>query len=117
MAASKRGGSERVRVTAIAVLLLLAAAPAEGRTVTVRWRWPNLEPGRQIAGFKLYTRHLDQAYGPGLDVGLPPEQDGVYSVSLEVSDSDATYVSATAYDARGLESPRSNEKLFLLPEP
>jgi hypothetical protein len=105
------------RAGAIVALLILAAASAEARTVTVRWRWPNPEPGRKVAGFKLYTRHVDQPYGPGLDVGLPPERDGVYSVSLEVSDTDATYVSATAYDAEGRESPRSNEKLFLLPQP
>jgi hypothetical protein len=113
-------GSRRTttRGAAIAALLslLLGAAPAEARSVTVRWRCPNPEPGR-IAGFRLYTRHLDQPYGRGLDVGLPPEQDGVYRYSLEVSDTDATYVSVTAYDARGRESPRSNERLYLLPEP
>ena len=108
----------QVRIAAaIAALLLLLASHAEARTITVRWRWPNAEPGWKIAGFKLYTRHEGQPYGPGLDVGLPPEQDGVYSASLEVSDTDATYVAATAYDAAGAESPRSNEKLFLLPEP
>ena len=106
-----------LRIGACALLFLFAAASAEGRTVTVRWRWQDPAPGRKIAGFKLYTRHVDQSYGPGLDVGLPPEQDGVYSFALEVSDSDATWVCATAYDAKGLESARSNEKVFLLPEP
>jgi hypothetical protein len=106
-----------VRIVAIALLLLLlAATPAQGRSVTVRWRWTSPDAARKIAGFKLYTRHADQPYGAGLDVGLPSEEGGVYSVTIEVSDSDATWISATAYDARGVESPRSNEKLFLLPE-
>jgi hypothetical protein len=106
----------RRRTAATALLLLLAATAAQARTVTVRWRWPNTDPARKIAGFKLYTRHADRDYGAGLDVGLPPEVGGVYSYTLEVSDTDATWVSATAYDAEGRESARSNEKLFLLPE-
>ena len=104
-----------MRVAALVAALLLAAAPAEGRTVTVRWRWSDPDPARKLAGFKLYTRHVDQAYGPGRDVGLPPEVDGVYRFALELSDTDATYVCATAYDDRGRESRCSNEKLFLLP--
>jgi hypothetical protein len=105
------------RVATIAVLVLLAAAPAQARSITVRWRWPSPDPAKKIAGFKLYTRHADQPYEKGVDVGLPQERDGVYSVTIEVSDDDATFVSATAYDAEGRESARSNEKLFLLPEP
>jgi hypothetical protein len=96
-----------------ALALALLAASAEARTVTVRWRYDD----PRAAGFRIYTRHVDQPFGAPLDVGRPPSHDGVYEVPLEVSDTDATYVVVTAYDEHGAESPRSNERLFLLPPP
>lgn len=88
---------------------------AAARTVTVSWRYD--APSVRIAGFKLYTRHVDQPYTVALDVGLPVPRDGVYRYELEVSDRDATWVGVSAYDASGAESAISNERLFLLPEP
>jgi hypothetical protein len=109
--------SRRRRTAGWAALLLAALLPASAaaRTVTVRWRYD--APGVRVAGFKLYTRHVDQKYGAGLDVGLPPARDGVYSWELEVSDRDASWVGVSAYDGSGAESAISNERLFLLPEP
>jgi len=105
------------RAGAWALLLLALGWPASGaaRTVTVSWRYD--VPSVHVAGFKLYTRHVDQRYTVGLDVGLPEPRDGVYSYELEVSDRDATWVGISAYDASGAESAISNERLFLLPEP
>jgi hypothetical protein len=91
--------------------LLVAAEPTETRTITVRWRHPG-----EVAGFKIYTRHADQPYAEGIDVGLPKQVNGIFIHPLEVSNWDATYVSITAYAPDGSESPRSNEKIYLLPE-
>jgi hypothetical protein len=91
--------------------LLVAGEPAATRTITLRWRHPG-----DVAGFKVYTRHADQPYAAGSDIGLPEQVDGIYSYRLEVSDLDATYVSVTAYASDGTESPRSNERLYLLPD-
>jgi hypothetical protein len=103
----------RLAVAAGSAALTLAflAASAAARTVTVRWRYDD----PRAVGFRIYTRHVDQPFGAPLDVGRPRRQDGVYEVPLEVSDTDATYVVVTAYDESGAESPRSNERLFLLP--
>lgn len=91
--------------------LLVAGEPAATRTITLRW-----EHSGNAAGFKVYARHADQPYGAGIDIGLPTRVDGLFIYHLEVSNLDATYVSMTAYNADGVESPRSNEKLYLLPE-
>jgi|GEM_PF-4551953 len=107
----------RARVAMAVGAALLLAGAAHARTVTLRWRWSDPTPERRLAGFKVYTRHVDQPFGPPRDVGLPAVQDGVYRVAVELSDTDATYVAVSAYDANGLESPLSEERLFLLPVP
>ncbi len=56
------------------------------------------------------------SWGRGLDTGLPPIRDGIYTYELTVSNFDATYVSISAYDAKGIENERSAEKIFLLPD-
>ena len=68
------------------------------------------------AGFKIYTRFIDRGWDEGLDVGLPPSRDGVYTYSLTVSNFDAVFVSVTAYDRAGGETTHSNTNLYLLPE-
>jgi hypothetical protein len=110
---TRRVGASAPRLAGLALLafLLVAAEPAATRTITLRWRHAG-----EAAGFKVYTRHADQAYGVGIDVGLPEQVDGVFSYRLEVSNMDATFVSITAYARDGTESPRSNEEVFLLPE-
>ena len=91
--------------------LLVAAEPAATRTITLRWRHPG-----EVAGFKVYTRHADQPYAAGTDIGLLKRVDGIFIYRLEVSNRDATFVSITAYAPDGTESLRSNEKLYLLPD-
>lgn len=90
---------------------LLASEPAATRIITLRWEHPG-----GAAGFKVYTRHADQSYGEGIDIGLPKEVDGVFSYRLEVSNLDATFVSISAYSPDGIESVRSNEEIYLLPD-
>ncbi len=101
------------RLVGLALLssLLIAAEPAATRTIALRWRHPG-----EVAGFKVYTRHVDQPYETGIDIGLPEQVDGVFSYRLEVSNLDATFVSITAYARDGTESFRSNEEIYLLPE-
>jgi hypothetical protein len=110
---SRRVGAALPPLVGLALLasLLVASEPAATRAITLRWRHPG-----EVAGFKVYTRHVDQSYRAGIDVGLPEQVDGVFSYRLEVSNMDATFVSITAYDRDGAESPRSNEEIFLLPE-
>lgn len=90
---------------------LLAEEPSATRSITLRWRHQG-----EVAGFKVYTRHVDQPYDRGIDIGLPKQVDGVFSYRLEVSNLDASYVSITAYSRDGTESFRSNEEIYLLPE-
>ena len=90
---------------------LLADEPAATRIITLRWEHPG-----GAAGFKIFTRHTDQQYGEGIDIGLPKEVDGVFSYRLEVSNLDATLVSISAYSRDGIESVRSNEEIYLLPD-
>ena len=80
---------------------LLADEVAATRTITLRWRHQG-----KVAGFKVYTRHVDLPYDKGIDIGLPKKVDGVFSYRLEVSNLDATYVSITAYARDGTESFR-----------
>jgi hypothetical protein len=102
--------STRAAVAALCCALALAA-PASARTVQVRWK----AGSAGVAGYKIYTRFTDRPYTEGKDVGLPALEDGVHRVEIEVSDTDATWVAISAYDQAGNESPRSNERLFLLP--
>jgi hypothetical protein len=106
-----------VATAALVACTALLAPPADARSVELRWRWPEKQGSARLAGFRIYTRHVDQPWGPPRDVGLPAKHGDVYRVTLELSDTDATYVSVTAYDAEGRESERSNERLFLLPAP
>ena len=101
------------RLVGLALLsfLLIASEPTATRTITLRWRHSG-----GAAGFKVYTRHLDQPYGEGVDVGIPKQVDGVFVHRMEVSNLDATFVSVTAYAESGAESPHSNEEVYLLPD-
>jgi hypothetical protein len=90
---------------------LLADEPTDTRTITLRWRHQG-----EVAGFKVYTRHVDRPYDKGIDIGLPKKVDGVFRYRLEVSNLDATIVSITAYSRDGIESVRSNEEIYLLPD-
>jgi hypothetical protein len=102
--------SPRAAVAVFCCALALSA-PASARTVEVRWK----AGSARVAGYKIYTRFTDRPYAEGKDVGLPTLDDGVHRVEIEVSDTDATWVAISAYDQAGNESPRSNERLFLLP--
>ena len=115
----ERAGAAVRRLIGLALLsalfivpsLLLAEEPAATRTITLRWRHQG-----EVAGFKVYARHVDQPYDTGIDIGLPKQVDGVFSYRLEVSNLDATFVSITAYAHDGTESHRSNEEIYLLPD-
>ncbi|MBW2419742.1 MAG: hypothetical protein JRH19_14450 [Deltaproteobacteria bacterium] len=116
--------SRRARAVWLVVLVplvaLLLAGDASGgdapggdapktRKITLRWKQPG-----DVAGFKVYTRHYRQAYGEAVDIGLPPEVDGVYTYEIVVSNLDASWVKITAYNSRGTEGERSNERVYLL---
>lgn len=113
--ASRARGAGRALAPGILTLTLLAAGAADARTVDVRWKQP--AGTSKVAGFRIYTRHVDQGYGSGIDVGHPAPENGIYRYRLDVSDTDATYVVIRAYDAEGTEGPPSNERLILLPGP
>ncbi len=90
----------------------LCAAPLQARaqtyTASVVWQ---PDAGGAAAGYHVYTRTLDAAYGAPLDAGLPaPAPDG--TMSYLVADLDATVAHAfvvTAYASDGSESAFSNE--------
>jgi hypothetical protein len=90
----------------------LCAAPLQARaqtyTASVVWQ---PDAGGGVAGYHVYTRTLDAAYGAPLDAGLPaPAPDG--TMSYLVAGLDATVAHAfavTAYATDGSESAFSNE--------
>jgi hypothetical protein len=89
--------------------LLMAGDVPETRTITLRWEHPG-----EVAGFRVYTRHYRQPYGEGIDIGLPPKVDGVYTYEIVVSNLDASWVKIAAYNSRGVEGETSNEEVYLL---
>jgi len=111
-----RGTNQRGRgLGALAALVAtsLAAAASSGETLTLRWR--HAAPDR-VAGFRVHTGPAPGAYTRNLDVGKPErDAEGLYRVSVEVPDGEATHVAVSAYDAAGVESARSNE--WERPEP
>jgi hypothetical protein len=102
--------SNRAAVAALCCAFALSA-PATARTVEVRWK----AGSARVAGYKIYTRFTDKPFAEGKDVGLPTLENGIHRVEIEVSDTDATWVAISAYDQAGIESPLSNERVFLLP--
>jgi len=99
-------------ILAATTLLLVAGDVPQTRFIELRWTHEG-----NVAGFKVYTHHWGQAGDSSRNVGLPEKKDGVYTVQIEVSNYQATYVTLTAYDSNRRESPRSNERLYLLPDP
>jgi hypothetical protein len=101
----RKRGSLPALVAALAVSL--AAASAGGETLTLRWR--HAAPER-VTGFRVHTGRAPGVYTRTVDVGKPaPDAAGLFRVSVEVPDGEATHVAVSAYDAAGAQSARSNE--------
>jgi hypothetical protein len=96
-----------VRAAALAALVTALASAASARTELLRWQHPNPSA---VAGFKIYVGNAPGVYQTTLDVGMPAASAGVFSYSLQVPDANTVYVAVSAYDAAGLDSPRSNEQ-------
>lgn len=90
---------------------LLGGDVSPTRSITLRWQQDG-----DVAGFRVYQHTYLKPWGDGLDVGLPNKVDGVYAFEMEVSNLEATWIAMTSYDRRGLESPKSEAKVYLLPE-
>ena len=106
-------GSEarRGRWTALsaAAALALAALAARAETITLRWRYAAPE---RIVGFRVHTGPAAGQYTHSIDVGRPAQDaHGVYHAEVEVADGEATHLAVSAYDARGVESPPSADRL------
>jgi fibronectin type 3 domain-containing protein len=70
-------------------------------TINLAWN-PNKEP--DLAGYRVYYGTASRKYGPGIDVG------NVTSYSLTgLTKGQKYYISITAYDKSGKESPFSGE--------
>jgi hypothetical protein len=84
---------------------------ANANSVTLAWD-PVVNPN--LAGYRIYygtsTGMYSQSYGQGLDAGNL----STYSVT-GLSSGTRYYFVATAYDAKGNESPYSNEALKDIP--
>ena len=73
----------------------------EPGTITLAWN-PNKEP--DLAGYKVYYGTASRKYGPGIDIGK------VTSYSLiGLLKGQKYYISVTAYNKSGRESPFSKE--------
>jgi hypothetical protein len=87
---------------------LLLPIAASAYSVKVRWG-ASADPA--IAGYHLYVRDSDGAYGAPRTVEPILDDDGGLTAVLSDLDLERTYVFAlSAFAADGLESPRSNER-------
>jgi len=94
-----------------ALALAAALAPAAGasaETITLSWRYPEAE---RVAGFRVHLGPAPGQYTRSVDVGRPSaDAAGVFRARLEVPDGETTHLAISAYDARGAESPRSQDQ-------
>ncbi|MBW2295416.1 MAG: hypothetical protein JRG94_24385, partial [Deltaproteobacteria bacterium] len=88
-----------------------AADPAPTRTVTLRWQHDG-----EVSGFRIYRHLYRKPWGQGVDVGLPEKVDGIYVFEIELSNLEATWIAMTSYNRWGVESERSESRVYLLPE-
>jgi hypothetical protein len=98
----------------LTLALLLCASASSADTPGTRWITLRFSHPGGVAGFRVYVRDMRQAYGPGVDVGLPDETDGVYEAKVEVSNLEACYAAVAAIGVNGVESELSNSRLFPL---
>jgi hypothetical protein len=82
------------------------AMPA--RAFDARMSWSAVSSS---AGYRVYVRQANQAYGGGTDVGyLPADGTGAVGYTVAALPNDViNYISVTAYDSAGAESALSNE--------
>lgn len=97
-------GSVTATVLAMMLLPMTAAAGSE----LIRWYHPNAS---NVTGFRIVQGSASGNFGAPLEVGLPTPSNGVYSATINVSDTLDTYVAVVAYNADGSSAP-SNERLI-----
>jgi hypothetical protein len=84
------------------VVLLLFFCALNAHAVTIKFQWdPNTET--DIAGYKIYSGTTSGSYPNIKDIG------NVTTGSIDIPPNTATYITVTAYNTSGLESPYSNE--------
>ena len=102
---------QRVPILIGLCVFLLAADPAPTRTVTLRWQHDG-----EVSGFRIYRHLYRKPWDQGMDVGLPKKVDGIYLLEIELSNLEATWIAMTSYNRWGVESERSETRVYLLPE-
>lgn len=102
---------QRVSILTGLCLLLLGADSPATRTVTLRWQHDG-----EISGFRVYRHVYRKPWDRGVDVGRPKQVDGIYVLEIELSNLEATWIAITSYNSRGVESERSESRVYLLPE-
>jgi hypothetical protein len=96
-------------LAAAALVLSAASASAQLRVETLRWTHPNPS---EVAGFRVHYGLTSGVYLASVNVGVPAkDSSGAYVYPLSLTLLDTVYVSVTAYDADGVSSPFSNEKV------
>ncbi len=98
---------------ALAALLVCLAPPPLAEDTLLRWHHP--DPS-QVAGFHVYFGLSSRHYLTPINVGHPTPKAGVYEYTLTRPDL-VTFVAITAYDAQGMESVYSNERILSPPTP
>jgi len=95
-------------VTAMALAMMLLPMTAAAGSELIRWHHPNAS---NVTGFRIVQGSGPGNYGAPLEVGLPTPSNGVYSATINISDTVDTYVAVVAYNADGSSAP-SNERLI-----
>ena len=98
-----------LRALGLFTCTISAAVPCHAYDLLLRWTIP---PDSDIKGYRVYVGAASRTYDPPLDVGSPDTLDGdVYYLYRNLREGSVYYVAVTAYNAAGVESDYSNEKV------
>lgn len=102
---------QRVSILIVLGVLLLGADSDPTRIVTLRWQHDG-----DISGFRVYRHTYLKPWDRGVDVGRPKQIDEIYLLEIELSNLEATWIAIASYNSQGVESEKSNSRVYLLPE-
>jgi hypothetical protein len=98
----------------LGAVVWLVAGGASARTETIEWTHTLPD---QVDVFRIFTSSTSGAQGTLVYEGVPAQQGGVFSQTIDVADGEDVFVVITARSVAGEESPPSNERRLDAPAP